>query len=355
MKLIDGYIIKSVFKSTLVVALFLLALMSFILFVGEFSDIGKNDYGIWQALFNVFLQLPGQLIAFFPIIALIGTLMGLSQLASHQELMVIRASGYSVSKIIIQVFKVFFLLLFLVILLSETLIPNLSEYARTYKGHKISGGKAISVGNGAWFRQDNRFIFVNKAATDKHLLGIYQYDFNAKNVLKAALSAKSASYENGAWQLKDVALSHFKKHQVLTEKLKTMPWQIDPPIYLMRMKKNTLDEQSSLALYRLIQVKKAHHLSTNIEDLIFWRRMMLPVTTSIMLLLAIPFVFGHLRQSTMGAKLLAGIAIGFGFYMLNDLMVPLSMLYQLPVLITALAPALLFLLLALYLIQRNRV
>jgi lipopolysaccharide export system permease protein len=123
-------------------------------------------------------------------------------------------------------------------------------------------------------------------------------------------------------------------------------------MYLLTKTKNEQDEQSIHSLYQLIKVKKAHHLSTRIEELLLWRRLMLPITTAVMLLLAIPFVFGSLRDSSMGAKLMAGVAIGFSYYMLNDLVVPLSLLYQLPPMLTVIMPSFIFTLIAVYLIKK---
>jgi lipopolysaccharide export system permease protein len=331
-----------------------LGLISFILFVGEFSDLGKGDYGIWQALLNILMQLPAQLVAFFPVVALLGAMLGLSTLASNHELVAIRACGYSILQIIWQIFKVFFLLVLLVFILGESLAPKLTEYASNEKGRYISQGKAISVGAGAWFREGNSFIFIERALTTKSLKGIFQYEFNEHNELIRALTASGASRDNeNHWWLENVKETSFNEKTLTSTNVEKKKWQEEPPIYLLTRKRKELDQQGIASLYQLIQLKKSHHLNSTVEELIFWRRFMLPVTTVVMLLLALPFVFGGLRQSSIGAKLVAGVAIGFGYYMLNDLMVPLSMLYQLPPLMTVLTPPLLFLVLAIILIRKS--
>ena len=71
-----------------------------------------------------------------------------------------------------------------------------------------------------------------------------------------------------------------------------------------------------------------------------------------MMLLAIPFVFGPLRSSSMGAKLLAGISVGFGFHLLNRFFVPISAVLHWPPLLAALAPTVLFALFSLYLMRQ---
>ncbi len=51
----------------------------------------------------------------------------------------------------------------------------------------------------------------------------------------------------------------------------------------------------------------------------FWQRLAQPFTTLVMMMLAIPFIFGPLRSSTMGLRFIAGALMGFGFHMINRL------------------------------------
>ena len=71
-----------------------------------------------------------------------------------------------------------------------------------------------------------------------------------------------------------------------------------------------------------------------------------------MMMIAIPFIFGPLRSSTMGSKLLAGAAVGFGFNILNRFFGPLSHVYQWPPFLAAIIPTCIFALLGVYLMRR---
>src|SRR5699024_385966 len=63
------------------------------------NDVGVGDYGPLQAAEYVLLGVPQGLYQVFPIIVLIGTLMGLGALASGSELIVLRASGVSILRL----------------------------------------------------------------------------------------------------------------------------------------------------------------------------------------------------------------------------------------------------------------
>jgi len=74
----------------------------------------------------------------------------------------------------------------------------------------------------------------------------------------------------------------------------------------------------------------------------FWQRLFQPLATLVMICLAVPFIFGPLRTGTMGLRILSGVIVGFGFYILNQFFGPFSMVYQFPPLLAAGLPTLLF-------------
>ena len=93
MKLLSNYIAKIVLASTGLVTLMLIGLQIFILFVKQLGDLGKGGYGILQATWFVFCQLPYQIYTFMPMASLLGCLIGLGMMANHRELVVMRAAG----------------------------------------------------------------------------------------------------------------------------------------------------------------------------------------------------------------------------------------------------------------------
>ena len=61
-----------------------------------------------------------------------------------------------------------------------------------------------------------------------------------------------------------------------------------------------------------------------------------------MMLLAIPFIFGPLREVSMGVRMVSGVAVGFCFYLLNQFFGPISLVYQFSPILAALLPTLVF-------------
>ena len=79
------------------------------------------------------------------------------------------------------------------------------------------------------------------------------------------------------------------------------------------------DQESIAKLYSYIKHRKQSGLSTIAYESIFWQRIFTPISALIMILLAIPFVFGPLRSTSMGLRMLAGIGLGFVFHIFRYL------------------------------------
>ena len=95
MNLLVSYIVRAILRATALVALVLVAVAAAVELVGQLGDVGVGSYGLPQALTYVALRIPRKLFDVLPAAALIGSLLGLGNLAVHRELVVMRASGIS--------------------------------------------------------------------------------------------------------------------------------------------------------------------------------------------------------------------------------------------------------------------
>src|SRR5689334_13278176 len=96
MKIIQRYIAKHVMISTGLVFIVVLILSFMINLLGELRDIGTGEYGFGQAILHVLLMQPRTLYQLFPMLILLGGVLGLGMLASSHELIVMRTAGLSV-------------------------------------------------------------------------------------------------------------------------------------------------------------------------------------------------------------------------------------------------------------------
>ena len=77
-------------------------------------------------------------------------------------------------------------------------------------------------------------------------------------------------------------------------------------------------------------------------ELAYWSKLTLPLATAVMLMLAIPFVFGSIRTNRMGRNLFIGIMIGIVFFAASKALGYIVLVYKLPPLLGATLPTLAF-------------
>ena len=98
------------------------------------------------------------------------------------------------------------------------------------------------------------------------------------------------------------------------------------------------DRQSISGLYRFAQFFQSEGLDSSVYFLAFWKKVLQPLSTLVLVVLAVSFVFGPLREATMGYRVFIAIAIGIGFTTVQRMMEPISLIYGLSPLMAVLTP-----------------
>jgi lipopolysaccharide export system permease protein len=124
MRLIHRYIFSSVLVTTLIVALAIIAISTVLNLVDELGDVGKGNYGLALAFQFVLLQLPRGIYELFPIVVLLGTVLGLGALANGSELVAMRAAGVSLMRLAVSALRVGLVFALFSVFISEWLAPR---------------------------------------------------------------------------------------------------------------------------------------------------------------------------------------------------------------------------------------
>ena len=351
-KLLDRYIAKTVLSAIALVTFMLAGLQIFILFVNQLDDLGKANFGILQAASFVFLQMPYQVYLFFPMASLLGSLIGLGIMANHRELVVMRAAGMSIWQVTLAVLKAALIVIVIVTVVSETLVPRLARFANDQKLQAMSEGQALRTAKGTWFRFQNDFITISTILSDNTLQQVYQFRFDDKHHLRLARQMNKITFSNGGWTAYDVSESIIDDNNTKAQHHNDIIWDVPLKPNILSVSTSEPDEMTLHELRRFLRAQKMTHQTAFNYQLAYWQRLVQPLTTVVMMVLAIPFIFGPLRSSTMGSKLLAGATVGFGFHIINRFFGPVSQVFQWPPEVAAFGPTLLFALLGLYLMRR---
>lgn len=280
---------------------------------------------------------------------MLGVLTALGVMAHYRELVIMRTSGFSISDISRAVLKTAAILIFSMSIIGELLLPKLNFYANNYKISRMSNGKALRTHSGIWLRKANNYIFLGQAIAASTYQGSLQFVFDKQHKLKILRQIGKLEYANGQWLAFNVIQTRIlSDKKILKEQFAVIPWEIKLNKKLFFG--STPNEMSLVELYRYTK----NNSNKTLYKLTFWQRIFNPLAALVMMLLALPFIFGPLRSTTVGVKLLTGISIGFSFFILNKILGPVSLVYQFPPFWAALLPTLFFSVVGVILVVRRR-
>ena len=353
-KILDLYIGRTIIGVTFLTLFTLVGLSGIIKYVEQLRKVGKGTYDLLQALYFVLLEIPWDIEMFFPMATLLGSLIALGMLASSSELTVMQASGYSKLDIGVSVLKTALPLMLIIMMLGEWGSPQAAKMARELRTFAISGGKIVSVKTGIWAKDGHDVIFVGRADDDR-LMGITVWQFDAERDLNTIIYAKSADYvSDNMWKMEQVQLTHMQGSvQLSKDDLATYDWKSTIEPDKLDVVSQKPEEMALSAIYDYVSYLKASEQDASRYELAFWRKLTQPISVAVMMLMALSFVFGPLRSVSMGARILSGIIAGFTFYISSEFFGPVSLVYEIPAVIGALAPSLLFLIVAIMLLRRK--
>lgn len=350
MKILNKYIGKCIISSVLVVLLTLVGVESFLELASELKDVGKGSFSFIHALTNVPFMLPTDIYELFPMAALIGSLMGLGKLANQSELIVMSAAGMSRWQIIRAMLQAAAILLILVSVIGEGLAPKAQQYAKDSKTIAMSAGKTLKTASGVWFRDGDNYIFVRDILAGNQFYDITRYKFNNQKKLAVVSHADRGGYEKGGWYFHNVTQSEILGDHIKSAKFIVEKWNINVDKRLLGISNVRADQMSLFKLYAYIRYRHQNDLGAGSYEFAFWKRLIQPIATIVMIFLAVPFIFGPLRTVSMGLRIVTGVIVGFSFYILNQFFGPISQVYQIPAIFAALLPTITFAMLGTFLL-----
>ena len=354
MKILDRYLAASILTSTLLVMGVLLALFSFIQFVDALGDVGKGNFQLTDAMRFVLLSLPRQAYEVFPMAALLGTTLGLSALAVDAELVAIRAAGVSVLRIVGAAVKVGLALAVVTVLIGEFLVPETERMAEQGRASALKIRIKQQNDFGLWLRDGQAYVHVGEVLPDLTLLRVDIYEFDENDRLRLQTTAKRGQLDGEQWRLTEVSESWLTRDRVESRRLPEKKWGSALTPDLLSVFTVRPEALSLLHLFRYIRHLDQNKQNTGPYALAFWQKLLSPIATMVMMVLAIPFVFSQQRSGGIGARLFTGIILGLAFYVVSRGFGYFGLLYGIPALVGAALPALLFFGVALVMLRRVR-
>ncbi|KTC20819.1 MULTISPECIES: LPS export ABC transporter permease LptG [Pseudomonas] len=348
---LDRYIGQSVFMAIIAVLGIILGLASLFAFIDEMGDI-SDTYTLWDAGNYVLLTAPRRLYDMLPMAALIGCLIGLGSLASSSELTIMRAAGVSIGRIVWAVMKPMLVLMLIGVLMGEYLAPVTENKAQADRSLAQGGGEAQSSKRGLWHRQGEEFVHINTVQPNGLLLGVTRYRFDNERHMQTSSFARRAQYTQGHWELTDVTTTHFRGDHTEVIHNAEERWDVALTPELLSTVVLAPESLSISGLWDYIHYLSDQGLNNARYWLAFWTKVLQPVVTAALVLMAVSFIFGPLRSVTLGQRVFTGVLVGFVFRIAQDLLGPSSQVFGFPPLLAVVIPAAICALAGVWLLRR---
>ncbi len=353
MRKLDRYVGRTVLAAILLVLAIIVGLDALTAFIDE-SQKTTETYTFVQVSSYVLLTLPGRIYEYVPFAALIGCLIGLGQLASSSEIVVMRSAGVSIARLVWIVMQPTMLVAAAGFLIGEYVAPHTEQIAQSQKAIALSRGEEIPQSRGAWNREGNTYMSFNAVEANGVVHGINLLQFNDQRQLQSALRAERAVFQGDHWTMEKVVETRFTSWETKQSTHTTLHWDTGITPALLSMVAVAPEHLRIEDLYRYSRYLHQQGLDSDDYRLAFWRKILQPLAIAGLVLVAISFIFGPLRDGTMGFRIFAGVLIGIVFRTLQDLLGPASLVFGFSPIYAALFPIMLCLVAGALMLRRAR-
>lgn len=342
MSILSHYVKKNAFFAISVAVLGLWLLQIIFSYLSELDKL-SNDYTMIDALRYIAYRSPHFLVLFIPSGALLGAVIGLGLLANKNELVVMRASGVSIYRIVIWVLQPAMLFVLLSLAMNQFVLPISNQQAEQVTSSRNDTSNLVSSVSGYWTVQPhyaNRLVdnspiigkdilYIDYVDTNGNLGQVKRWRLDNQGNLQSAIQAKSGTYlskvENHThyqyqWLLHDI--TELTLNQTLTTNQKQLPQDIlalpfaPNSVYLLTRKPADL---SLTQLYDHRQLMRQQQKRSLEYELAFWQKLLSPLSVLSLVIIACSFVFGSLRSHSLGLRIVVAVLFGLLFSYIQDL------------------------------------
>ena len=331
--------------------------------VDELRSVGQGRYDFLSAVTYIAHTLPRRAYMMFPTAAVIGSLMGLGQLAASSELTALRALGVSRKRLSLSVALPLLVLTGLMMVNAQTLGPWAQRSADMMKSAARSNDMIVAQYSGLWAREGDTFL--NAQAGQERgdekdrwleLNDVRLFEFSGEGRLESIAHARAAEHRSTGWLLRDVRRTYFEERSVTQVDVAEEHWESNLDSAALAANASNIWRpryMSSADLRQGIDYRKRNQLDASEFEEYYWGHWFYPLNVLALCLAAIPFAFGSLRSGGLGRRLFIGVVFALGFWLLQTQVVKLAAVYRFDYRIAYLVPPTLMLAVSWFLFRRR--
>jgi lipopolysaccharide export system permease protein len=333
-----------VLRSLAVLAALVLILMTLDL-LGESGKIlgaGNGDAELWR---YVSLRVPQLIARFLPFSVLLGTIITLASLNQHSEIVSMKAAGISAHQIIAPLVLASLGIAALNFVFNERFVTRANETLTAWQDAYYGPvPRDTGVTNKVWVRFGEDLILAGQVrgrGKETRLSDVTIYDRDGET-LRTIVRARSGRMEGDGWMLEDVESFYVAPGTKSVSRSMIYGHGLNPTQFTLS--RVSADEQSFWQLRDSIHQLRLAGRPTSGLEAGMWHKLAGPLSSMLMPLLAAIAAFGLARAGQLMLRAVAGMALGFAYFVVDNFSLAMGNLGAYPPILAAWAPFALFLL-----------
>lgn len=393
LKVLSRYVKKNALLAIIAAIIGLWALQIVFSYLAELDSL-TDSYTMSDAIKYILYRSPYFLEEFIPTGALLGAVIGLGLLANKSELVVMRASGISVYRIVGWVLQPALVFVLLALAINQFILPTSNQLAHeinsddrnisitTVRGYWTvqPSFSTASAGDAADNDTDNDslqpngsdILYIDYADVQGNIGEVKRWHLDNNGNLQTAIRAEGGKYtrrvpidanENSSaqsaqyryeWQLNNMTTlsinQGFEASQTKSPS-DTLSLPFAPEsVYLLTREAEDL---SLTQLYDHRQFMREQGQRSLMHELAFWQKLLSPLSILSLVIVACSFVFGSLRTHSLGLRIVVALLFGLLFSYLQDLVSFVSLATGVSPLLMVILPIIASTILGFYLLKRQ--
>ena len=347
LKVLSRYVKINALLAIIAAVIGLWALQLVFSYLSELDSL-DDSYTVAEAIKYIFYRSPYFLEQFIPTGALLGAVVGLGLLANNSELVVMRAAGVSVYRIVGWVLQPALIFVVLALIINQFVLPYSNQLANAINSEDNSS--LVTSVRGYWTVQPrfeettegktkadgSDILYIDYADVKGNIGEVKRWHLDNNGNLQTAIHAEGGQYIGREalasassklseqyryeWQLNNMTKlmisQGFESSQAVSPS-DTLSLPFAPEsVYLLTRQAEDL---SLTQLYEHRQFMRQQGTRSLSHELAFWQKLLSPLSILSLVIVACSFVFGSLRTHSLGLRIVVALLFGLLFSYMQDL------------------------------------
>ena len=342
----DVYLAKIFAVRYIFILVGLIATLQMLDLLAKSEEILAGEGAVYGDLWRyVTLRSPHLISLFSPFVALLASILTLSVLNIHSEIVIMKAAGWSAFRIIMPLIAISMLIGAINFVFSETVTVHARAELRNWEANAFAADipPAPDSVYDSWVTDGQNLVKAETANRNGSILlldQVTQYIRDEDKNITSIVKADFAVYRDEKWKLFEVKQFNIKTLEITL--LENLDWDTTIPPERFISLAIIADQVNLPRLRRAIdQLESEGHDTGNMITMLY-QKFVSPLSTILMPLLAGLAAFGLHRGGNLLARILITLSMGFGFFVVNNLFIALGQYGAVPPVIAAWLPFLLF-------------